>query len=361
LRFFRRELCRVFAVLGQAHAPRRRAFGIAIAASCFLVLPAVGGAGPPRSGGSSASLQAENAALASKERSAVLGLYSLDSQLASAQARLAQLDQQAATLRRERTVLRTELKVALNGAKISQQRLASRVRLLFDHGETSTLEILFGARSLEEALVELDNLEHVTSINNDVLAQLEDAKARIGRTSHALTTRENRLAAALAAQEQTTRSLVAARAQRNAYIDGLRQQRKLNSLQIAKLESQAQAAAIHTQQLVARIAPAATRPTTPTTTTVTVATGSRGRTMAVDAVAYSLPGFTASGLPVGWGIVAVDPSVIPLGTHIVVPGYGEAVAADTGSGVKGAIIDLWFPTIDMARNWGRRSVTITIH
>jgi cystine transport system substrate-binding protein len=342
-------------VLGQAHAPRRRAFGIAIAASCFLVLPAVGGAGPPRSGGSSASLQAENAALASKERSAVLGLYSLDSQLASAQAQLEQLDQQAATLRRERTVLRTELKVALNGAKISQQRLASRVRLLFDHGETSTLEILFGARSLEEALVELDNLEHVTSINNDVLTQLQDAKARISRTSHALTTRENRLAAAHEAQEQTTRSLVAARAERTAYIDGLRQQRKLNSLQIAKLESQAQAATVHTQELVARSAPAATRPTT-----VAVMTGGRGRTMAVDAVAYSLPGFTASGLPVGWGIVAVDPSVIPLGTHIDVPGYGEAVAADTGSGVKGAMIDLWFPTLDMARNWGRRSVMITI-
>ena len=81
------------------------------------------------------------------------------------------------------------MKVALSGARVSQQRLASRVRLLFDHGDTSTLEIIFGARSLDEALVELDSLEHVTSINNDVLAQLEDAKARIGRTSRALDAR----------------------------------------------------------------------------------------------------------------------------------------------------------------------------
>ena len=36
--------------------------------------------------------------------------------------------------------------------------------------------------------------------------------------------------------------------------------------------------------------------------------------------------------------------MIPLGTHMTVPGYGEAVAADTGSAIKGAIIDLWFPT-----------------
>jgi 3D (Asp-Asp-Asp) domain-containing protein len=82
--------------------------------------------------------------------------------------------------------------------------------------------------------------------------------------------------------------------------------------------------------------------------------------MTVSAVAYSLPGNTASGLPVGPGVVAVDPSVIPLGTHMTVPGYGSAVAADTGTAVIGAVIDLWFPTLAQARGWGRRSVTITL-
>ena len=81
--------------------------------------------------------------------------------------------------------------------------------------------------------------------------------------------------------------------------------------------------------------------------------------MTVTAVAYSLPGRTASGLPVGHGIVAVDPSVIPLGTRLYVPGYGEAVAADTGGAVRGAMIDLWFPTTAQARAWGLRTVVIT--
>ena len=76
---------------------------------------------------------------------------------------------------------------------------------------------------------------------------------------------------------------------------------------------------------------------------------------------YSLPGRTATGIPVGWGVVAVDPSLIPLGTRLTIPGYGEAVAADTGSSVRGASIDLWFPTLAQARAWGRRTVTITIH
>jgi 3D (Asp-Asp-Asp) domain-containing protein len=55
-----------------------------------------------------------------------------------------------------------------------------------------------------------------------------------------------------------------------------------------------------------------------------------------DAVAYSLPGKTASGLPVGTGVVAVDPKLIPLRTRLFVPGYGKAVAADVGTAVKGA-------------------------
>ena len=79
----------------------------------------------------------------------------------------------------------------------------------------------------------------------------------------------------------------------------------------------------------------------------------------MSAIGYSLRGTTATGLPVGHGIVAVDPSVIPLGTRLSVPGYGDAVAADTGSAIRGAVIDLWFPTVAEAHAWGRRTVTIT--
>ena len=51
---------------------------------------------------------------------------------------------------------------------------------------------------------------------------------------------------------------------------------------------------------------------------------------------------SAIGLPLGHGIVAVDPSVIPLGTRLFVQGYGLAVAADTGSAIVGDRIDLFF-------------------
>lgn len=81
----------------------------------------------------------------------------------------------------------------------------------------------------------------------------------------------------------------------------------------------------------------------------------------VDAVAYSLPGKTTLGIPVRKGVVAVDPKLIPLGTRLHVPGYGAGVAADVGTAIKGRIIDLWFPTTARARQWGRRTVTITVY
>jgi len=81
----------------------------------------------------------------------------------------------------------------------------------------------------------------------------------------------------------------------------------------------------------------------------------------VDAVAYHLPGRTASGLPVRKGVVAVDPKLIPLGTKLFIPGYGPGIAADVGTAIKGRIIDLWMPNNAAARKWGRKTVVITIY
>ena len=80
--------------------------------------------------------------------------------------------------------------------------------------------------------------------------------------------------------------------------------------------------------------------------------------MSVLVTGYCLTGKTATGLPVGPGIVAVDPSLIPLGTRMTIPGYGEGVAADVGGGVSGAHIDVWVASCSDAASFSR-TVTIT--
>lgn len=59
-------------------------------------------------------------------------------------------------------------------------------------------------------------------------------------------------------------------------------------------------------------------------------------------------------------VIAVDPSVIPLGTKVYVEGYGYATAADTGGAIKGYKIDLFYPEKEQALEWGRRKVKIRI-
>ena len=70
-------------------------------------------------------------------------------------------------------------------------------------------------------------------------------------------------------------------------------------------------------------------------------------------------GITSTGVPVTKGIVAVDPSVIPYGTRMYIPGYGFGEAADTGGAIVGNIIDLGFPD-GVSPGWMPRWIDIYI-
>ncbi|KLK95582.1 chromosome segregation protein SMC, smc [Lactococcus lactis subsp. lactis] len=97
------------------------------------------------------------------------------------------------------------------------------------------------------------------------------------------------------------------------------------------------------------------KPTPPTTP-------SGGRTLNVEATAYALNGITATGIDLSKNpiCIAVDPSVIPLNSLVEVPGYGIAIAGDTGGAIIGNIIDVHFPTNDQAIAWGRKNIQITV-
>jgi 3D (Asp-Asp-Asp) domain-containing protein len=81
------------------------------------------------------------------------------------------------------------------------------------------------------------------------------------------------------------------------------------------------------------------------------------------ATAYSLRGRTASGKLVSRGLIAADPSVLPLGTRVRVEAgslSGEYLVADTGGAIKGRRIDIWTPTTRQALQFGRRPVKLTV-
>lgn len=94
-----------------------------------------------------------------------------------------------------------------------------------------------------------------------------------------------------------------------------------------------------------------------------------GKEFIVTSTAYTpnchgCSGYTATGINIGANpnmkLIAVDPSVIPLGTKVYVEGYGYAIAGDTGRAIKGNKIDVLFPTKSEAYRWGRKQVKIKI-
>ena len=95
----------------------------------------------------------------------------------------------------------------------------------------------------------------------------------------------------------------------------------------------------------------------------------QGKEFYVTATAYTAycngcSGITATGINLkenpNLKVIAVDPSVIPLGSKVWVEGYGYAVAGDTGGAIKGSKIDLFMPSKSQAYDFGRKKVLVKV-
>ncbi|MGN1032591.1 MAG: SH3 domain-containing protein [Intestinibacter sp.] len=85
------------------------------------------------------------------------------------------------------------------------------------------------------------------------------------------------------------------------------------------------------------------------------------KSLNVRAVAYTGGQYTALGTKVRYGVIAVDPKVIPYRTKVYIKELDKVfVAEDCGGGIKGNIIDIYMDTLSQCRNWGSRNITIQI-
>jgi 3D (Asp-Asp-Asp) domain-containing protein len=333
----------------------------------LLGFTAGGSSSAPDPGGSLASL-------ASAQRSAELELFAAESALARARVWAAELERRRQALDARLVRARQHVAVVRRSLAATNDRVATLLRRLYVEGDADPIAVLLGARSLPAMLAGIDELERATLANRGLAAELrsrsrwlQDELGRLGRARHELVAAEREADAAAAAREH-------AAAARRSTIESIRRRAHATNARLAGIEARARAA----QRAASRLTPAgrpAPVPATPgapsapsappatqrlpSSPTTPAAAGTR--TLVVDAVAYHLSGRTASGLPVGVGVIAGAPAVMPLGTRVFVPGYGAAVAADVGSAIRGNIIDLWMPSTAAARAWGRRTVTITVY
>ncbi len=344
---------------------RRQTLRLVALASCAAVLigialPAAvtGAPGDQRA----ASLSAQRAQLERRSHDALLELYSIETRLERARARVALLDAQKVRLERESASTRTGLRLARRAIAATRRNLGARARALYESGDANDpIAIMLGAESIDDAVTRLESIRQIAAQQSLILRRAREAQTRLLHLKADLARRTAALDRLRSSALTSTRSLEAARSAKAGTIHRLTSARALTSRQLANLSTQATKAAATSLKTESQSSPAP-KTSDPPAATSPPSGGAleKGQHLTVSSTCYCLRGTTASGLPVGPGIMASDPSVIPLGTRVYVPGYGNAVAADTGSAVKGLTIDLWVASCAKASAYGRRTLTITI-
>jgi 3D (Asp-Asp-Asp) domain-containing protein len=301
------------------------------------------------------ALRARTDSLAAGSQSALESLTAIESRLAQARAELASFRARSAGVGRQRRAVSEQLAITRSAVRLTRKALATRLQNLYEEGNPDVLAVVLGARSLDEVLSAVETLDLAARQDEDLVQRARGAATRLARLGKSLAAKQRELDQLAAVKGAATASLVSARSERLRAIAALRATRSANLDRIAQLGEKARTLAS------VRAAPS-TPVVTPGAPSVPAGPASAGvRSLTVVATGYSLPGQTASGRAVGWGVVAVDPSVIPLGSRIAIPGYGMGVAADTGGAIAGARIDLWFPSVAQAHEWGTRTVTVTVY
>ena len=342
-------------------------------------------------------LRARQAATVRAEQVALLDLYALETSLGRARGDLTALRARIGRLRLEQAATERRLAIARRVVVRTELALGQALRLLYERSEPNTVAVLLGAESLDAAIAELDSIDQSARDHLRIIDQTRRARSQARALQRDLARRHASLRATKRSLTGAVTRLEQSRNARATFLARLRSQHRVAAARIAGLEAQAAAAeaksrrlaeqARATAQAAAAAGATATTATAPTTGATpgaavgpvtlqpaetpdgatlplagaSAATAAGQRTLTVTVTAYTLRGRTATGLPTSWGIVAVDPNVIPLGTRMTIPGYGEAIAADTGPGVRGAAIDVWVPDPAVAVAFGRRTVTIVLH
>jgi 3D (Asp-Asp-Asp) domain-containing protein len=295
------------------------------------------------------------AATGPREHAALVELFATDAALSRARASEQAAHARLARVRTDLRGLRARLGVARANQIAAQRALSQRLNEIYRAHPLDTLGVLLASRSWSDISAGLDLLDRLSRADSSLVLSARRWHATLQGQTRTLRAAEASARAEEAAWQARAAELQRAdRAQRTL----LAKLRHAHVREVAVLAATAHGDVARAQKVV-RPQPhgggSDDSPIPPAPVAPSLATGS---TLSVASTAYSLPGHTASGLPVGQGICATDPRVIPLGTRFLIPGYGVCVAADTGLAVIGSMIDIWMPGAQ-ANVYGTQTITIT--
>lgn len=261
----------------------------------------------------------------------------------------------------------------------AQQEKKNRVRdakerlceLQKRQGTNTSLSILEKSTSLTQWLRNMIALQRLQGVYNDSLAAVKQSIVDISQAKEQLQGYQSNLAsqerqvndqkAVLDSQMSDLKKKIADGQSEMKQLADREQQAK------AMEEAQKKAAEEAQKQKQQQVQQTSTKTVDNSEAATSADNVSGSKTLTMSATAYSTEAngmgtYSATGINLKQhpSCVAVDPSVIPLGSIIWVSGYGVSVAGDTGTAIKGNIIDLHFATVAQSMAWGRRTVTVKI-
>lgn len=253
--------------------------------------------------------------------------------------------------------------------------VTAQMRALQSNGgvTVSVIGVVTSSNSLSDMIQRLTNLNMVLDAESTQAKELKNTQLSLKEMKASLETSKTQLVE----NQQSYQTKVT-----NLQANVTQLQTKISSNKQLLSEMQAKAAADQVQRqkklaaAQASVTTAAEKTVHPSSTSTTsssssgssvISTGNNGRTLNVLATAYAgqdVGYITATGIDLQYEknpkCIAVDPSVIALGSLLEVPGYGIAIAGDTGGAIIGNHIDVYFPFHTQAVNWGARNIQIKV-
>jgi peptidoglycan hydrolase CwlO-like protein len=306
---------------------------------------------------SNANQQVSDAQVQSQEldneyNSALQDLVAVDSEVGRYDGEITAVNDQLSGLGASIEAAKAQLTEVQSNLLDRQEILEKRIRSTYKSDDMGYLEVVMGAGDFSDFLNRIDMINEIAEDDRRLIDSIKDTKQQIETDLADLEQKQAEQESLLTELNSAQQNLLDAQAEQQSVVTSIQTQRELNEEELIQLQSQA--ASIEASMAQAQ-------------TEAVASNGgdyspppAGGTTLTMTATSYCMEGTTATGMPVGQGVIAVDPSVIPLGTKVYVSGYGDAIAADTGGAIVGNIIDVWLPCSD-AYAWGSRTVTVTIY
>jgi 3D (Asp-Asp-Asp) domain-containing protein/peptidoglycan hydrolase CwlO-like protein len=277
--------------------------------------------------------------LTADEETYVEKIVTAEANIENSKNKILQLTEQISGIEKELSSLDGDRKSIQKNIDIKKLELEKRIRYSYKYGKNNVIKILAAAKDINEFAASLYLLRNIMRRDAQLAESLrldKESIDRIMRKSEEKAKEYQSTMEGLASEKQTLEKNLA---ENKALLEDTKGEKKNIQQILAGI-----------RQRIAEIQPANVVLVGEWTMIATAYYSGGG--------GLNGTGITFTGLRARKGIIAADPSVIPLGTRVYIEGYGEALVADIGGWIKNNRVDLCFDSLEDCYRYGRRKIYV---